>query len=287
MTATSVLGARAGVIAAKVIAARYDRLRWLDDVTVKWLPPNTVQRRATAVGDRSTMHRAVTADGAAAWVREVRGGDAFASAAAHADAARLVAHHGIVIPAVCAVSNQCVWLDRWAWSPTSTPAASTVDWFVESAVQVALQHGVVVALGEPHLRGDGGIVVEDAGVAAVLEPAERILVARICRRLVDLDAVGVADAVAELCGERVPGLSLAAQRATLSLAVDWTTAGFGLSLHHVAAFATPAGRRAMPLRLLADELLHRLDLAHAHPHGLAAFANREAVHRVLATGTNR
>jgi hypothetical protein len=43
----------------------------------------------------------------------------------------------------------------------------------------------------------------------------------------------------------------------------------------------------MSLRLLADELLHRFDLAYAHRRGVAAFASPDAVHRVLAYGANR
>ena len=245
----------------------------------------TMATRPSAVGVLSNMFQAIEADGSPAWVRATTSNTAPQRARDHGEARDLVSRFGVTLPSARRVTDCVVWLERYEWSETARPLPTAVNWFVESALQVALEHGAVVALGEPHLLDGGAIVVEDAGIAAVLEQGERASIARACHAMVDGSAVEVVDAVSDLCRERMPGVAAAAQRATLALAVDWTPVSFGLSLHHVAMFATRSGGRAMSLRLLADELLHRLDLAHRFPSGVSAFADRAAAHRVLAAGS--
>jgi hypothetical protein len=58
----------------------------------------------------------------------------------------------------------------------------------------------------------------------------------------------------------------------LALCVDWSATSLGLSLYDIACAAADAGPRSEPLVLLADELLHRLDLAHRHGMAVSAFA---------------
>ncbi len=281
---------RTGVIPSRTTPARIDRLKWQSPKLRRGarrvhLRGGTMATRPSAVGVLSNMFEAIEADGSPAWVRVTTSDTAPQRARDHEAARDLVSRLGVTLPSARRVTDHVVWLERYEWSETVPPSPTTVSWFVESALKVALEHGAVVALGEPHLLNDGAIVVEDAGIAAVLEVDERVAIARACHALVEGLPVDVVHAVSDLCRERVPGVAAAAQRATLALAVDWTPASFGLSLHHVAMFATRSGGRAMSLRLLADELLHRLDLAHRFPSGVTAFADRAAAHRVLMAGS--
>lgn len=283
------------VVRATVRPARVDRLDWDAQATLGGTPsrrrlrPGAVENRPSAVGARSSLHRAVDDDGAPAWVRRIhRGAPAEAFADDHREVRNLGKPVGVVVPALRGVRDREVWLDRLSWAPGVHPAPSTVDTFVESAITLAVADGLIVALGEPHVLATGDLVVEDVGVLARLEVDQRQLLGAAIGAMIGDDPVGLADAVATLCGGRLPGIAAAARRATDALTADWTPTGVGLSLHQVAcAAAAAAGTRSEPLSLFADELLHRLDLAHRHPRCLRAFADPAAVHRLLTPPATR
>jgi hypothetical protein len=189
---------------------------------------------------------------------------------------------GLRVPGVLAVDVGRVWLDRLPWGQDPVPRADIVDRFVASAIVTPLVDGTVVALGRPHVTGDGDIVVEDCGVLARLEPDQSALVGRLLRALADLDPHAAAAAVHLLTGVAEELLLETAQRACAVLMVNWTPGDVGLSVHQLATRAIHLGSRSDPFLLFADELLHRLDLRHAHPLGTEALADPPAVRRLLA-----
>lgn len=276
------------VVPAAVRPARVDRLDWDAPATLGRTPsrrrlrPAAVENRPSAVGARSSLHRAVDDDGAPAWVRRIhRGAPAEAFADDHREVRNLGEPLGVVVPALRGVRDREVWLDRLSWAAAVDPDPAIVDIFVESAITLAVADGLIVGLGELHVLAAGDLVVEDVGVLARLEVDQRQLLGAAIGAMVADDPVGLADAVAALCGGRLPGIADAACRATDALTADWTPAGVGMSLYQVACAAAPAGTRSEPLSLFAAELLHRLDLAHRHPRCLRAFADPAAVQRLL------
>ena len=257
--------ARPGVTPTRVQAASIDRLERTPDAPHRAarLQPGDVDPLPTARSRTATLHIAVDTAGREALV--LRG--TAAVIAARADDLRYLGclrDPGLAIPAVRAHVDGELWLGRW---PTTSqpPAPDVVGRYVAAAVQVALHDGTVIGTGEPCLLADGHIGSVDVTVARQLEFDERVGLGSLWCSLVLLDAVGAADAAARLCGSRPTGLPAAAERAVVSLAAEWTPASLGLSLHHVACATVAAGPRSEPLVLLADELLHRLDLAH-HLH---------------------
>ena len=141
--------------------------------------------------------------------------------------------------------------------------------------------GTIIGTGEVHATDDGQVGCVDLVVARLLEVDERADLTALWCSLVLLDPVGVTDAASRLCGTRPAGLPAAADRAVLSLSAEWTPVSLGLSLHHVACATIAAGPRSEPLVLLADELLHRLDLAHQHHAPVEPLASPTRALRVL------
>ena len=94
---------------------------------------------------------------------------------------------------------------------------------------------------------------------------------------------GVTDAAAELCRLRPARLVRTATAAARSLEVRWTAVAFGLAIHGLGRSVLPAGRRADPLVLLGDELLHRLDLAHEYRVGVPGLADPRRVADLAST----
>jgi hypothetical protein len=259
-----------------------DRLYWRDAPPPP-LKPGQIETAPSAVGARSHLHAARTRTGANAWVRVVSSGAPLAETFAvdHRIARAHATSVGLRVPGVLAVDVGRVWLDRLPWGQDPVPRADIVDRFVESAIVTPLVDGTVVALGLPHATGDGHVVVEDCGVLARLEPDQSALVGRLLRALADLDPHAAAAAVHLLTGVPEELLLETAQRACAVLRVNWTPGDVGLSVHQLATRATHLGSRSAPFLLFADELLHRLDLRHAHPLGTEALADPPAVRRLL------
>lgn len=273
--------ARPGVTPTQVRPASIDRLEPTTGTPAQpSTGPGTVDPVPVARSRSATLHLAVDLDGTAAWV--VRGTPE--ALAARVDDLRFLAEThdlGVAIPAVRRHAAGELWLDRWP-SVARPPDPSSAGRYVAAAMRVALRDGTIVGTGEPHVLTDGQIGSVDLVVVRQLEPDERTGLASLWCQLVLLDAVGLTDAAARLCGSRPVGLAAAAERAVVSLAAEWTPVSLGLSFHHVARATIPAGPRAEPLVLLADELLHRLDLAHHHHIAVEALSSPTRALRLIA-----
>lgn len=255
---------RAGVIATHVRRAEVDRLVWGPrerEGTVD-LPRGRLHVRPAARGRFSVLHRATDGDGSPAWVRVSAPRLTGAYAAGHAMVLDLAI--GAVVPTLRRVECDGVWIECLPWSVGGEPTAGAVGAYVVAALRTPLHDGVIVSSGEPHILHDGSIVVEDVLVTACPEADERRLLTDIVLGLAGTEPGVVVEAVARLCLARPPGLADAVRRCAVALLADWTPVALGLGLHHVAAVAAQTGPRSEPLVLLADELLHRLDLAHLH-----------------------
>jgi hypothetical protein len=261
-----------------------DRLTWCPE-SPSAPGPGRIASRPCAVGVSSQIYAASTAAGAPAWVRAART-DRFGAAASaidHRSAAAFGRSTGIRVPGLLAIEAGRVWLDRIDWQPDAVPRSDVVDRFIESAITTPLVAGTVVALGPPHVDDGGYLVVEDCGVLALLEPDQTALLAALLLGLADRDSEAVALVVQRLTG--VPGVLLieTARRACAALAVGWTPAAFGLSVHQLASRSSHLGSRAHAFALFADELLHRLDLWHEHRYGTKALVDPVAVRRLVST----
>lgn len=278
---------RAGVTPTAVRPATIERLEWTDIASRPAraaVAPGEVERAPVARGRDSTLHRALDRDGEPAFVRRAAPALVEAFATGHAAVADLEPVAGLVVPALRDLTPGELWIERRGWAPAGQAVADEpVDAYVSALLRVALRDGLIVGTGETHLLPDGRLVCEDVLVARRLEPDERAVLTSVLAALVGGDPTGLADAVAELCRARPPRLPGAAVRATLSLRAEWTPVSFGLSLHHVACAAADAGPRSEPLVLLADELLHRLDLAHHHQARIASLATRPRAAACLLT----
>jgi hypothetical protein len=276
---------RVGINVTTVRSASIDRLVWCPAAAgVTKVEPRRgqVDRRPAARGRFSTLHRAVDRDGNPAWVR--RSAPCLTESYAVAHSAVLDLAIGATVPALRSIDGDGIWIERVPLVPSGEPLGRGVDCYVAAAVMTPLRDGVIVGSGEPHVQHDGSIVIEDVLVAARLEPDERRLLRNVVSGLVDADPGAVVAGVAELCRARPPGLAGAARRSTIALRADWSPFALGLALHQTAVAAMRAGPRSEPLVLLADELLHRLDLAHHHRTALPSLGTPRSV-RDLVFGT--
>jgi hypothetical protein len=194
---------------------------------------------------------------------------------------------GAVVPHLRRHTPEELWLDRRPWTTgTARPDPAAIERYVTASVRAALAVGTIIGTGDAHATDDGQVGCVDLVVARLLEVDERADLTALWCSLVLLDPVGITDAASRLCGTRPAGLPAAADRAVLSLAAEWTPVSLGLSLHHVACATVAAGPRSEPLVLLADELLHRLDLAHRHHAQVEPLASPsralEVLHRAVA-----
>ncbi len=274
---------RPGINPTVVQRASIDRLEWIDlgEVTAESSDrPGWVEPQPIAAGQHSALHRAIDWDGDSALVRRASSNLIEAFAASHAAVADLEDRAGVSVPALRAVTDDEIWLDRPQWQ-SGRPSAHAVDAYVRALLVETCADGTVVATGEPHLVADGALVCEDVAVAARLEPDERACIRGIIGALIVGDVHGVTDAVTTLCRGHAPGLVGAIRRSVLSLTAEWTPTSLGLSLHHISCAASAAGPRSEPLVLLADELLHRLDLAFAHRAPVACLESPTHVAQLL------
>lgn len=235
-----------------------------------------------AVGRFSTMHRAAARDGASRLVRRAAPGLIPGYSAAQQLLLGLPGGAGFNIPAVTEVTHDEVWMTRPAWDRGTSPSSGAIDTYVVSVLEAALGQGAIIATGEPHVLADRSIVCEDVLLAHQLEPDQRALLVALVSALICDEPAGVADTVRALCHAPIPEVANTAQRACLSLRVRWTPTAFGLALSQIARCTVRAGPRSEPLVLLADELLHRLDLAHEHHCHPQNLRSPERVDRLLA-----
>jgi hypothetical protein len=261
-----------------------DRLRW-EPHQRPHIAPGHVARRPAAVAATSRLHAATTRSGAPAWVRivEANGAAAEIFASDHRCAAGYGRAAGLRVPGVLGVERGRVWLDRIDWPRLSEPRPAAVEAFVASALATALHDGAVVALGPPHVDEHGYLVIEDCGILARFEADQRALLAALLHGLAEVDPDLVSTATGRLTGVPARSLLPVARRACAALTVDWTPVAFGLSVHQLGRWSEQLGSRTAAFTLLGDELLHRLDLAHAHRCDVAPLASPESVRRLLRT----
>ena len=266
---------RAGINPTRVRPATIDRLVWNHkaDFAGRRLSRPGVERAPIATGRHSTMHQAIDTDAAPCFVRRTTPRLAAAYAAAHDLVSALGPGAGFAAPAIRRVDEAEVWLQREAWAAGVAPSTSAVGEYVFGLLGAALWQGTVVATGRPHVLAGGRIVCEDLLVARQLETDERALLAGVITALAHGDPRGVAGRVQELCRTNIAGIVGAAQLSCQSVRAAWSPVSFGLALSHVASASAPAGARSEALVLLADELLHRLDLAHEQHCGVERMAN--------------
>ena len=256
--------------------AAIDRLEWADlgALDPRESPdPGHVDPEPIAVRRQSSMHLATYGDGGHALVRRAPAGLIDAYAASYAAIADQQERVGFAVPALRSVTDNELWFDRPRWLPRTSPTPDAVDAYVRSLLVQTCNDGTIVATGEPHVIDDGHLVCEDVFMAARLEPDERECVRAAIAALICGDTRGIARAVTAMCRDHPPGLAGAIDRSVLALEAEWTPTSFGLSLHHVTCAASAVGPRSEPLVLLADELLHRLDLAFAHRTPVASLSS--------------
>jgi hypothetical protein len=211
-----------------------------------------------------TVHRAVTTGGSAAWLYRGPSEEIEHFLARQRSARRLAGVIGAGLPGVLDVDDRGVWIERHERSVLGWPAAMrAIDAYVAAAISTPILDGAVVATGRPGLVPGGEVLVEDASVLRRLEFDERVLIRDIVSGLLEGEVRTVVHAVDDLCGVRPSDLTDVASRCVLSLRGARTSLGLGLGLHLLAVVAAGGGPRSEPLVLIADELLHRLDFAHA------------------------
>lgn len=265
----------AGIVPTGVRAAEVERLSWTNDPGRVGPPaPGVVDSTPVATSRSTTMHLATDPAGFPCLVRRCTRTSAHAFAAGH----RLGSAHldGVSVPDLVALDHTDLWMDRWPWESGCCVDGGLIDRYITSLLRSTLGAGVLVGTGMVH-RSTGGFVCEDVVVACQLEPDERELLRSIVLALAFLDPAPVADAAAELCRLRPARLMRTAWAVTRSLEARWTAVAFGLAVHGLGRSVLTAGRRAEPLVLLGDELLHRLDLAHAHRVGVPGLADPRRV----------
>lgn len=281
---TRALVDRPGVNPTRVVPASVDRLVWRPGrLTVK---PNTgrpgrIEADPVAVAAYSTMHRAADPDGRPRFVRRAAPNLIPGYRAAHERLQNLPYSTGFAVPAVTRVTADELWMTREEWADGGSPSEQAVDRYVDGVLQAALRHGTIIATGHPHILPAGRIVCEDVVIAQQLEQDQQALLAAVIAGLARDRPPRVADAVRGLCGTTVPGVADAARSACLSLRVAWSPAAFGLALFIIASSTVAAGPRNEPLVLLADEMLHRLDLAHQHHYQPQSMRSPECVEYLL------
>lgn len=276
---------RPGVTPTVVQRASIDRLEWvgLETLASREPPsPGCVERLPVARGRQSALHRATYDDGDPALVRRAPANTIEAYGASHAAVADLEDRSGLFVPALRSVTHDELWFDRPAWHLTGRPLADPVDAYVRALLVEACAGGTVVATGEPHVVDEGRLACEDVLVVARLEPDERACIGATIGALIDGDMRGIADAITTLCRDHAPGLAGVIQRSVIALTAEWTPTSFGLSLHQISCAASAVGPRSEPLVLLADELLHRLDLAFTHHELVPCLASPARVAELIA-----
>lgn len=278
------LGDRPGVNPARVVKASVDRLQWTKSPAsgkARAMKPGTVDPDPVAVARHSTMLRAVDPDGGPRFVRLAAPALAAGYRGVHEQLHSLAEGAGFVVPAVTRVATGQVWLTRYAWDPGGHPSYEAIDRYVAGVLETVMRTGMIVATGQPHVLPGGEIVCEDVVIAQQMEHDQRAVLAAVIAGLIRNRPAAVADAVRNLCQGSVAGVVDAARRNCLSLRVQWSPTAFGLSLSMIASAAVAAGPRSDPLVLLADEMLHRLDLAHQHQYQPRALRSPECVEHLL------
>ncbi|HET9077391.1 MAG TPA: hypothetical protein VFN68_10695 [Acidimicrobiales bacterium] len=275
---------RPGVNPTRVVPTSIDRLVWRPGRPpdrLNAVRPGSIEPDPVAVARFSTMHRAADPDGHRRFVRCAAPILLPGYRAAHERLYNLPDGAGFDVPALTRVTAEEIWMTREHWADGGCPSEQAVDRYVVGVLQAALRHGTIIATGQPHILPGGRIVCEDVLIAQQLEDDQLGLLAAVIAGLVQDRPAHVADAVRHLCHATVPGVVDAARRSCLSLRVSWSPAAFGVALYLIASRAVAAGPRSEPLVLLADEMLHRLDLAHEHHYRPQSIRSPECVESLL------
>lgn len=156
-----------------------------------------------------------------------------------------------------------LWLDRSGWvRAASLPDEWTVTEHIFGVIRAALADGAIVATGASRVVASGRIESVEVFIASHLEPDQRSALASILRGLLALDPIAVVDGTSRLCRVSSSKVLRISTLAVAGLSAQYSAFSLGMSLHQIACAAAPTGPAAEPLVLLADEMLHRLDLAH-------------------------
>lgn len=221
-----------------------------------------------AKGPWSELRWGWATDGAEVWERRwwVDRPSCFTSDLA--EAASVLRDLGVVVPAITEVDDHHVQMTRCRWAPrASSPSGASVRRFIESTLEEALHHGRILRVGQPHIDHHARLLVEDVICVERLESSDRIALAATMGTLARRDQTSL-EAMLEPGVEspNQPSTRAVSHRIVGGLKAEWNSTAFILALRSVAGILIDQSAPSAPaLWMFADELLHRLDLAHQFP----------------------
>ncbi|MDE0804486.1 MAG: hypothetical protein OSA99_14330 [Acidimicrobiales bacterium] len=170
----------------------------------------------------------------------------------------------VVVPTV-ADGDDGIRIERIRWARrSSSPSAAAIRRFIDATLVDALHGGRVIRLGAAHLDRQHRLLVEDVVGIERVEGADQRTLVDVISALARRDAPAL-DALLHACGSG-PGsssMSTAARRIVGGLEAEWNSTGFVLALRSVASMLIDqSAPGSSTLWSFADELLHRLDVAH-------------------------
>lgn len=200
------------------------------------------------------------------------------------EAAQAMAEVGVIVPVPARdVSPTEVLFERIAWGlPWSEPRKGAVASFVEDALRAPLSTGRLVIAGEPHVRGDGTLIVEDIGGILRFDAVDRGLLRDVVEALAYRSRRKLEQAVMEASGPLDDEARWLAKKFTAGLTVEWSALGFALALLGIAEALRERDSAFAPgLSAISEELAHRLELGARYPTH-RALAHSHHVFEVLA-----
>ncbi|HVX17500.1 MAG TPA: hypothetical protein VHA73_05650 [Acidimicrobiales bacterium] len=205
-----------------------------------------------------------------------------ACAADYATAAAL-GHAAVVqVPAVRSIGSEELWLERPDWSDPPQPTDAATDAYIAALFVELCRSGTIIATGQPHTTTGGHISCEDLCVVARLEADERAALVHAVAGVINSDAQAVYDGVTAVCRDHPADLARQIGRSLTAAHAIWTPLGLALALHGLSCAASRSGPRSEPLVFLADELLHRLDLAFRWQQHVPCLATPERTEQLIS-----
>ena len=175
---------------------------------------------------------------------------------------------GVAVPAVAEVDDNMLRMERLRWARrSSSPSEAAVRRFVDATLVDALHGGRIIRLGAAHLDRQDRLLIEDVVGIERLEGSDQRTLIDVISALAHRDAPAL-DALLQAYGSgtNASAMSTVACRIVGGLDADWNSTGFVLALRSVASvLIDQSAPGSSTLWSVADELLHRLDVAHRFP----------------------